>query len=91
LRNGTHILRPYAAFPNSIRVHAGGLWGDWHLPLKSRGGALQGRKGSQEDVKKSIQSVILSAAKNLQLFVFKKLTADASLLLSMTAYFFTPS
>jgi hypothetical protein len=48
-------------------------------------------KGYLEDVKKSIQSVILSAAKNLQLFVFKKLTADASLLLSMTAYFFTPS
>jgi hypothetical protein len=44
-----------------------------------------------EGVKKSILPVILSAAKNLQLFVFKKINADASLLLSMTAYFFTPS
>jgi len=32
-----------------------------------------------EGVKKSIIPVILSAAKNLQLFVFKKINADASL------------
>jgi hypothetical protein len=42
-------------------------------------------------VKKSTDPVILSVAKNLQLFVFKKINADASLLPSMTAYFFTPS
>ena len=40
-----------------------------------------------EAVKKSTIPVILSAAKNLQLFVFKKINADASL--SMTAHFFT--
>jgi len=32
-----------------------------------------------EGVKKSIHPVILSEAKNLQLFVFKKINADASL------------
>jgi hypothetical protein len=58
---------------------------------EKKGKKVVREKGHQEGVKKSIQSVILSATKNLQLFVFKKLTADASLLLSMTAYFFTSS
>jgi hypothetical protein len=35
--------------------------------------------GPSEGLKKSAIPVILSAAKNLQLFVFKKINADASL------------
>jgi hypothetical protein len=38
-----------------------------------------GGKWCQERVKKSPSPVILSEAKNLQLFVFKKIKADSSL------------
>jgi hypothetical protein len=45
-------------------------------PVSPRGCCLQGR--SAEGAKKSTIPVILSEAKNLQLFLFKKINADAS-------------
>jgi len=38
-----------------------------------------GERGCQDGVKKSTIPVILSEAKDLQLFVFKKINADVSL------------